>query len=140
MATRLSLQLLLVVVSLSSSLSFATTIVINEVNADQPGPDSREFVELMSAEENTSLDGFILVFFDGKSQSSYLTVSLEGFRSDENGHFVIGMPEVTPKPALVIDGPISWKTVTSWITRMRSLSIKQMPRTSQTEVVYQIPI
>jgi hypothetical protein len=35
-------------------------IVINEVDADNPGSDVREFIELKSTTQNFSLDGYVL--------------------------------------------------------------------------------
>ena len=52
-----------------SLCSAAQTVVINEVDADQPGADSTEFVELYGA-AGTSLDGYVLVFFNGSDPAN----------------------------------------------------------------------
>ncbi len=67
------------------------TIVINEVDSDTPGTDVLEFVELYDGGVgNSSLDGKILVFFNGSNDLSYRTVDLSGFTTDANGYFVVG--------------------------------------------------
>ncbi|QTD47748.1 endonuclease/exonuclease/phosphatase family protein [Sulfidibacter corallicola] len=64
-------------------------VVINEVDADQAGTEDREFVELFG-NPNTPLDGFVLVFFNGNGDTSYLAVDLDGQTLDSNGFFVAG--------------------------------------------------
>lgn len=66
-----------------------TTIVINEVDSATPGIDMQEFVELYG-EPNESLDGMVLVFFNGSSDVSYFTMDLSGNALDDDGFFVIG--------------------------------------------------
>ncbi len=43
---------------------------------------------------NQSLDGMLAVFFNGSSDTSYRTVDLTGFASDENGYFLLGSDAV----------------------------------------------
>ncbi len=64
-------------------------IVINEVDADTPGVDALEFVELFGP-ANTSLNGLVLVFYNGATDTSYLALDLDGFNTDSNGLFVLG--------------------------------------------------
>ena len=45
-------------------------VVINEVDADNPGSDVKEFIELKSATPNFPLDGYVLVFFNESNSSS----------------------------------------------------------------------
>jgi len=63
--------------------------VINEVDADQSGTDSAEFVEI-SWTPNTALDGLVLVIFNGSDDQSYAAYDLDGFSTDANGLFVLG--------------------------------------------------
>ena len=80
-------------------------VVINELDCDNPGLDEYEFIELKSSTPNFSLDGYILVFFNGSSSgadSSYFTVDLNGSVTDENGLLLIGSATVTPFPQLLI--------------------------------------
>lgn len=63
--------------------------VINEIDADQAGSDSAEFVEL-SWTPNTALDGLVVVMFNGSDDQSYAAYDLDGFSTDANGLFVLG--------------------------------------------------
>ncbi|MBQ0740129.1 lamin tail domain-containing protein, partial [Aquimarina celericrescens] len=70
-------------------------LVINEIDADTQGADALEFVELYDGGAgNTSLDGYILVFFNGSNNQSYATYDLTGFTTNANGYFVIGNADV----------------------------------------------
>ncbi len=66
-----------------------SAVLINEVDADTPGSDTAEFVELYGP-PNTALDGLCLVGFNGTNDSSYLAEDLDGYSLDANGYFVIG--------------------------------------------------
>ena len=71
-------------------------IVINELDADTPGSDTAEFVELYDGGVgNTPLDGLVVVFFNGSGDASYEAFDLDGQTTDENGFFVLGNPGVT---------------------------------------------
>jgi len=76
------------------SISFGQ-ITINEVDADQTSTDTEEFIELLSDTPNFSLDGYIVVLYNGSSDVSYTTVDLTGFTTDVNGYFIIGSDAVT---------------------------------------------
>ncbi len=65
------------------------TVYINEVDADNPGTDNLEFVELYGA-PNLSLTGTVLVFFNGSNDLSYTSFDLDGYSLDANGFFVVG--------------------------------------------------
>ena len=70
--------------------TFSQNIVINEINADNPGgQDTREFIELFAL-PNTSLDSLVLVFFDGATNVSYNALDLDGYSCDNQGFFVVG--------------------------------------------------
>ncbi|MEO6237368.1 MAG: DNA/RNA non-specific endonuclease, partial [Vicinamibacterales bacterium] len=69
----------------------ATNVVINEVDADTPGADVAEFVELFDGGAgNTALDGLVLVFYNGNGGASYAAFDLDGFVTDGNGYFTVG--------------------------------------------------
>ncbi|MDB4292253.1 endonuclease [Maribacter sp.] len=71
------------------------SIVINEVDADQASTDAAEFVELFDGGfGNSSLDGLVLVLYNGSNNLSYNAIDLEGFSTDANGYFVIGSAAV----------------------------------------------
>lgn len=80
-------------------------VVINELDCDSPGVDDKEFLELKSDTPNFLLDGYVVVFFNGSASgadSSYFTIDLDGYSTDENGLLLIGSETVTPFPQLVI--------------------------------------
>lgn len=74
-------------------------VVINEVDADNPGNDVKEFIELKSSTPNFPLDGYVLVFFNESNSSSYYTYDLDGFVTDINGIIHFGNVMVEPSPA-----------------------------------------
>ena len=69
----------------------ATNVIINEIDADTPGTDTAEFIELYDGGVgNTSLNGLVVVLFNGSNDLSYLTIDLNGRTTDANGYFVLG--------------------------------------------------
>ena len=98
-------KIITVLLVLVSSFSFSQ-LVINELDADTPGTDVLEFIELKSATPNFSLNGYILVFFNGLSTgtgtASYLTIELNGYTTDINGIILLGNPMVSPTPVINI--------------------------------------
>ncbi|RSK40577.1 endonuclease [Mangrovimonas spongiae] len=87
------------------SLSIQAQVVINELDCDNPGVDEQEFVELKSDTPNFSLDGYVLVFFNGSSSgndSSYMAIDLDGYTTDVNGLLLIASDTMTPFPQLII--------------------------------------
>ncbi len=83
-------------VSLSgTAISAASSIIINELDADTSGTDTQEFVELFDGGTgNTSLDGHVLVFYNGSNNSSYRTIDLSGQTTNAAGYFVVGNQDV----------------------------------------------
>ena len=80
-------------------------LYVNEIDSDTYSSDELEFIEIKSETPNFSLDGFILVLFNGSnsgSDSSYLTIDLNGFHTDINGLFLIGNNNVSPSPQIII--------------------------------------
>ena len=97
---------LLVLVSLLffSQMSIGQ-IVINELDCDTPSIDDKEFVELKSDIPNFSLNGYVVVFFNGSASGgnkSYLAIDLDGYSTDVNGLLLIGSTSVSPFPQLII--------------------------------------
>lgn len=83
-------------------ISFCSSqIVINEIDADNPGSDQLEFVELKSSSPNFNLDGYVLVFFNETNSSSYFTIDLDGYTTDINGIAHFGNSSVNPAPMAV---------------------------------------
>jgi hypothetical protein len=72
------------------SLGFGQ-LLINEVDADQTGTDSVEFIELYDGGAgSTSLDGYVIVLYNGSTDVSYNAYDLDTYSTDANGYFVIG--------------------------------------------------
>jgi len=73
---------------LSLALPCGAQIVINEVDADSPDTDIAEFLELYGP-ANQSLDGMVLVFFNGNGDISYAAFDLDGHSLNADGFFVL---------------------------------------------------
>lgn len=100
------LKKLLQVSCLFIFLSTYSQVVINELDADTPGTDTKEFLELKSVSPNFSLNGYVVVFFNagtnGLGNVSYLALDLDGYTTDVNGLFLIGNNQVSPTPSYII--------------------------------------
>lgn len=96
-------KLLFLLFIVFSSLSHGQ-VVINEIDPDTPSTDQKEFIELHSTTANFSLNGYVLVFFNGLStglgNASYNAIDLDGYTTDINGNFLIGNVQVQPVPPL----------------------------------------
>ncbi len=78
---------------------FAQNAIINELDSDTDGVDTKEFIEIKTVNPFSSLDGYMIVLFNGSSSggdASYFNLELDGFTTDINGLFVLGGPEVSP--------------------------------------------
>ena len=72
------------------SSSIQALPVINEVDADNPGTDTAEFIELFDGGNGyTPLDGYSLVLFNGSNDLSYQTFDLDGHTTNAQGYFVL---------------------------------------------------
>ncbi len=66
-------------------------IVINELDADTAGTDTLEFVELFDGGTgNTTLNGLVLVLYNGNNDNSYRVIDLTNYSTNSEGYFVIG--------------------------------------------------
>ncbi|KAM4631855.1 uncharacterized protein O3C94_018433 [Discoglossus pictus] len=82
-------------------------MLINEINSDNPGLDITEFVELYhTSGQNVSLDGYSLVFYNGKTNMAYKVLNLSGNFADKRGFFLIGSLGVKPKPSIILPSNI----------------------------------
>ncbi len=70
----------------------APNVMINEVDADTPGSDAAEFIELYDGGVgNTDLSGLVVVLYNGSDDKSYLpAIDLDGYSTNAEGYFVIG--------------------------------------------------
>ena len=97
-------KVLLLIVLTTFSVSNAQ-IVINELDSDTPSTDDREFIELKSTSSNFSLNGYVLVLFNGtgsQANLSYYVMDLDGITTDVNGIAVIGNGLVSPVPVKLL--------------------------------------
>ncbi|WP_430936975.1 lamin tail domain-containing protein [Saccharicrinis sp. 156] len=84
-------QILLFIAAVIISAGAFGQIYINEIDADQTGTDAAEFVELYNAGSSAvSLDGYVLVLFNGSDNASYEAIDLDNYSIPANGYFVIG--------------------------------------------------
>lgn len=80
-------------------------IVINELDSDTPSTDTMEFIELKSDTPQMSLNGFVLVLFNGSTSgnnASYFALDLDGFTTDINGIFLISNNDVSPVGGFIL--------------------------------------
>lgn len=78
--------------ALSSSITFSShaAVVINEIDYDQPGTDTAEFIELYnSGSSPVSLDNFSIDLINGTNSSTYRSIDLSGFNINANSYFVM---------------------------------------------------
>lgn len=78
----------------------AQNVVINELDADTESTDVLEFVELYG-DPGASLDGYVLVFYNGNGDVSYAAYDLDGYSLDANGFFLLGNTAVVPTPSII---------------------------------------
>lgn len=94
--------LFIFIVSFFSINSFSQ-VVINEIDADTFSSDVLEFIELKSDTPTFSLNGYVLVFYNGSSTGltsySYFAIDLDGLTTDVNGIIHLGNTQVSPTPA-----------------------------------------
>lgn len=76
--------------TLATPISTHATVIINEIDYDQPGVDAAEFIELYNtSSSNISLDGYSLDLINGNNNSSYRSIDLTGFDIGSSSYFVI---------------------------------------------------
>ena len=124
-------KITLLVAMLFATLSIAQNIKIVEIDADQTSTDDMEFLEILTESSNQSLNGYIVVFYNGNSDQSYRTVDLTGFSSDSNGYFIIGS-DLFPGADITLDQITLFKT-----EQMQLLFTQQMQQTFLTELQLQ---
>ena len=75
---------------LGASTSIHATVIINEVDYDQPGGDAAEFIELFNSDTNSVvLDGYTLDLVNGTNGSAYNTFDLSGLSIAAIGYLVL---------------------------------------------------
>lgn len=75
---------------IGASASSQASVLINEIDYDQPGSDSAEFIELYnSAVTPLVLDGYTLALVNGSSGDAYHSFDLSGLQIAANGYLVL---------------------------------------------------
>ena len=86
-------------------------VIINEIDYDQPGTDTAEFIELFNPGGSMiSLDNYSIDLVNGRDDSIYRTIDLTGFNIDANSYFV-----VCGDASLVANCDYSFTTTSGWI-------------------------
>jgi len=86
------------------------SLVINEIDYDQPGSDEAEFIELYNSGPDTlPLDGFHIDLINGNNSTSYRSIDLSGFSINASSFFV-----VCSDNGLVANCDYSFTSATSW--------------------------
>lgn len=103
-ATPINMQNIVVTTPNGMSMPFGVTVIrlqINELDADTPGTDMAEFVEISTGVPNVNLTGYTLVMFNGATANdpSYLALGLTQ-SADANGLLVVGNSGAVPMPAI----------------------------------------
>jgi predicted extracellular nuclease len=105
-------------VVLATTLALASTaafpclasVVINEIDYDQPGTDTAEFIELFNSGASTvALSNYTIELINGTNSSSYRTIDLSGFSIAANSYFVM-----CGDASLVANCNYSFTTINSW--------------------------
>jgi hypothetical protein len=82
-------------------LTIRAALVINEIDANQTGStDLQEFVEL-NGPANLSLNGYVVVFINGATDTSYLSFDLDGYQLGNTGFFLLGNSGLVPTPDII---------------------------------------
>lgn len=81
-------KLYFLILTLCFSVSALAQPVINEIDSDQTGTDTEEFIELKWG-ASMSLTGYVVVLFNGSDDQSYAAYDLDGFSTDANGFFIL---------------------------------------------------
>ncbi|ETE59102.1 hypothetical protein L345_15170, partial [Ophiophagus hannah] len=83
------------------------TLLINEVNADNPGDDTMEYLELYHVSgRRVALKGYHLVFYNGKGNMAYKVLDLDGVSTDDQGFLLVGSGNLIPRPAIILSKAI----------------------------------
>ena len=99
-----SFRLALLALATATPVSAQAAVLINELDSDQVSTDSAEFVELYNdAAVPMSLDGHVLVLFNGSNDLSYAAFDLDGFTVAAEDYFVLGSGAV-PNVDLLFPG------------------------------------
>ena len=106
--------------SFSTAPPVAQTVRLNEIDANTPGSDTAEFIELYDGGTGaTPLDGLFVVLFNGGDDSSYRAIDLAGYTTDAAGYFLlanaaVGGAQLELPNGLLQNGPDAVALVDGW--------------------------
>ena len=95
------------------SLAFNSNaaVILNEIDYDQPGADTAEFIELFNnGSTSVSLENYSIELVNGRDASVYRSIDLSGFNIDANSYFV-----VCGNATLVLNCDYSFAAINSWM-------------------------
>ncbi|MBT8120316.1 MAG: VPLPA-CTERM sorting domain-containing protein [Gammaproteobacteria bacterium] len=93
------------------AFSSNAAVVINEIDYDQPGTDTAEFIELFnSGTSDTSLQNYSIDLINGSNSTPYRNIDLSGFSITAGGYFVI-----CGDASLVANCDYSFTTTSGWM-------------------------
>jgi len=105
------LTILLALGALSSLQDAGASVFINEVDYDQPGSDTAEFIELFNnGNANISLDGYDIDLINGSNSKVYRHIDLSGYSINSGAYFV-----VCNNPSQVANCNDNFTSKTGWI-------------------------
>ena len=90
---------------LAAAFTARADVLINEIDADTPSTDVLEFIELYGT-PSQSLDGLVVVLYNGSNDLSYAAYDLDGYSLDANGFFLLGNAGVVPTPSIIFNSNV----------------------------------
>ena len=99
--------------AITSGIAFSSNaaVVINEIDYDQPGTDTAEFIELFNSDTSAvSLENYSVDLINGSNSTSYRSIDLSGFSISASGYFVM-----CGDASLVANCDYSFTTTSGWM-------------------------
>ena len=99
--------------AITSGIAFTSNaaVIINEIDYDQPGTDTAEFIELFnSGTSEVSLENYSVDLINGSNSSPYRSIDLSGLNINASGYFVI-----CGDASLVANCDYSFTTTSGWM-------------------------
>lgn len=92
---------------IETKLTPLSSLIINQVVSDPADPTQLAYVELFDGGVgSTDLSGLLLIFVS-PDKETFAAYDLDGFATNENGIFVIGLATLSPPPDLPLSEPLS---------------------------------
>ena len=99
--------------AITSGIAFTSNaaVIINEIDYDQPGTDTAEFIELFNSDTSeVSLQDYSVDLINGSNSTPYRNIDLSGFSISASGYFVI-----CGDASLVANCNYSFTTTSGWM-------------------------